>query len=210
MPEYTLRNVDPHVWSQFINRAKSEGWPTRAIFSALMEAYSAGRFTPATLPPVDMPQYGWLRGYYRDMLARDPKIAEASTAEQWDRLTATVADSRAGLSWHDVDAVPIADRDQTLQWLAATSVGVDRPGFTLRAIAHAYEGPDRRERRAFQYEVLGLPPGQQAMIADFNGGWRTLLIPDGETRSRDWGLPHPTIDDSLDTLARELAAHEAE
>jgi hypothetical protein len=48
-------------------------------------------------------------------------------------------------------------------------------GLTLRAIAHIGEGADlQNNRRAFQFEVLGLPPEQQAWIADFDGDWRVL------------------------------------
>ena len=40
MPEYVLRNLDPQLWSRFADRGNREGWPMKALFVALMEAYA--------------------------------------------------------------------------------------------------------------------------------------------------------------------------
>lgn len=76
---------------------------------------------------------------------------------------------------------------------------------TIRAIGHSGEGPGlTTNRRPFQYEVDGLPEGQRATIAEFNGGrWRTLRTISGE--QGDWEGDHATAEDALAALGLQLA-----
>jgi hypothetical protein len=202
MPEYTLRNVDPQLWSQFTDRANREGWPIRALIVGLLEAYARGEFTPTAPPPRELPEFAWLRAHYRDV-AQTPDFGALNTATQWEQLVEHVLDSPAAMHWQQLDEVPPAQRREILRWLRQTSDLPSRQILTLRAIAHIGEGPTlRTKRRAFQYEVLGLPADQQAWIADFDGGWRILRVVDGV--QGHWGGPHLTKEDALDTLARTL------
>src|SRR5229473_2121247 len=65
MPEYTLREVDPHVWSLFTERAGREGWPTKALLVKLMDAYGRGDVSVGTPPPKQFPLWAGARTYYR-------------------------------------------------------------------------------------------------------------------------------------------------
>jgi hypothetical protein len=202
MADYTLRSIDPHIWSRFIERAGLEGWPTKALFVNLMDAYGRGDIALATAPPKLLPQWAWLRAHYRE-IERVDSFRGLDVNDQWETLVHHVLSSPAALSWHTLDAVAIAERPGILRWLQETSELSPRQVLTLRAIAHIGEGPDlRTNRRAFQYEVLGLPAHQQAWIADFDGGWRILQAVNGQ--SGHWGDRHLTKEDALDTLARTL------
>jgi hypothetical protein len=199
MPEYTLRNVDSQLWSQFTERANREGWRTHALIVSLMEAYAGGDFTPSQPPPRELPEFGWLRAYYRQ-IAQEREFAPLDTQTQWQRLTEQVLDSPAGASWHVLHEVPEQQRPEILRWLRHTSNVPTAAGLTLRAIAHIGEGPDlRTNRHVFQFEVLGLPPGQQAWIADFSGGWRVLRVINGE--QGHWSDPYVSKEEALNTLA---------
>jgi len=202
MPEYTLRNVDPQLWSQFTERANREGWPTRALIVSLMEAYASGDFTPPEPPPRELPQFGWLRAHYRQV-AQDQGFTSLATEAQWERLTHQVLQSPAAMSWRVLDEVPAQRRPEILRWLQHTSNVPTAATLTLRAIAHIGEGPDlRTNRRAFQYEVLGLPGSQQAWIADFDGGWRVLRVIDG--KQGHWSDPYLSKEEALNTLAETM------
>jgi hypothetical protein len=204
MPEYTLRNVDPDLWSRFTERANREGWPTKALFVSLMDGYSRGDINPATPPPKELPQFAWLRAHYRQ-IAQAGDLADLDANAQWERLVNQVLQSPAAMSWQTLDEVPFDRRLEILEWLRRTSSLTTRQVFTLRAIAHIGSGRDlRHDRRVFQYEVLGLPIGQQAWVADFDGGWRILRVVDGE--QGQWGQPHLSKEDALDTLARVIDA----
>jgi hypothetical protein len=48
---YILRDAPADLWSQFTTKAKAEGWPLRALFLALMQAYVTGRVTGLGTPP---------------------------------------------------------------------------------------------------------------------------------------------------------------
>ena len=203
MPEYTLRNVDPRLWSQFTERANREGWPTRALIVSLMDAYACGDVTVPEQPPRELPEFAWLRAHYREA-AQDPEFSSLDAPAQWKRLTQQILRSPAGMSWHVVDEVPEPQRPEILQWLLQTSSVPRAATLTMRAIAHIGEGPDlRMNRRAFQFEVLGLPIGQQAWIADFDGGWRVLRVMNGT--QEHWSNPHLSREEALDTLAETIA-----
>jgi hypothetical protein len=202
MPEYTLRNVDPRLWSQFTDRANREGWPTRALVVSLMEAYASGDFTPPAPPPRELPEFGWLRSHYRQ-LAQEREFAALAPDAQWERLTDRILQSPAAMSWRVLEDVPTGRRLDILRWLRHTSNVPTAATLTLRAIAHIGEGRDlRTNRRAFQYEVLGLPAGQQAWIADFDGGWRVLRVIEGE--QGQWTEPYVSKEEALNTLAEAV------
>ncbi len=198
MPEYTLRNVDPHLWSQFTERANREGWPTRALIATLMKAYACGDFTPPEPPPTELPQFAWLRAHYR-RVARQEAFASLDVQAQWERLVDQVLESAA--SWQVLNDVPPHRRGGILRWLRHTSDVPTAARLTLRAIAHIGEGADlRTNRRAFHFEVLGLPIGQQAWIADFDGGWRVLRVVGGQQGR--WSDPYLSKEEALNTLAQ--------
>lgn len=183
MPQYKLNDIPVDLWARFKERAQREGWPLRALFLQLMDDYAQGRIERLSgLAPQQMPTFGWLRPFYR-IASRDPDFVNDSSVNQWERLTETVVGTSATyLNW--VNAIPHPLRPQVLNWLAETSQD-PRPGpnrLSMRAIAHAGEGPSLSvNRRVIQYEVLGMPPGQQALIAHFpNLGWQIMRIRDGQ------------------------------
>jgi hypothetical protein len=199
MPEYTLRNVDPQLWSRFASRANHDQWPIRALMVSLMEAYASGEYRPPRPAPRELPEFAWLRAHFRQA-AQDAAFASLDAEAQWECVTKQVLQSPAAMSWRVLDAVPGHQRPEILRWLQLTSNVPTASGLTLRAIAHIGEGPDlRKNRRAFQYEVLGLPPGQQAWIADYEGGWRVLRVIDG--KQGKWSDPFETKEETLNTLA---------
>jgi hypothetical protein len=200
MPEYALRNIDPTLWSRFTERANREGWPTKALLVALMDGYANDDINLGTPPPRELPQFAWLRSHYRQVASAED-FSSLGCDCQWERLVQQVLHSAAAMSWHSLDEVPQLRRTQVLRWLQQTSDLPVRHALTLRAIAHIGEGPDlRTNRRAFQFEVLGLPAGQQAWIADFDGGWRVLRVVDG--KQGGWS-PNPFEDkaEALNVLA---------
>lgn len=198
MPNYSLRDIDPQTWSELTERANREGWPLHALIKKLIEGYAAGRLRPDGPPPKQLAQYAWLRPHYR-ALAKGPRFDELTAAQQWECLVAQVLNNQPA-AWRTIDEVPIERRPEVLTWLRDTSDSTTRHVLTLRAIAHIGEGPDlQTNRRPFQFEVLGLPAGQQAWIADFNHGWRILRVIDGV--QGDWTEGHMSKEDALDTLA---------
>ena len=211
MPEYVLRNINPELWTQFVSRANREGWPTRALIVALMDGYARGEFAIPEPPPRELPQYGWLRAYYRQT-AIQPGFRGLDAEAQWQRLTDVILHSPAAMSHRLLGEVPTARRTEVLRWLELTSNVPVASGLTLRAIAHVGHGPDlKTNRRAFQFEVLGLPLGLQAWIADFNGVWRILRVVN-EVQDKEWSEPYATKEDARDALAEageRLAAHMA-
>jgi len=51
---------------------------------------------------------------------------------------------------------------------------------TLREVGHAGSGLDMSKwDKVFQYEVLGLPPTEQAWIAEMDHVWQILRVKDG-------------------------------
>ena len=177
--------------------------------SSDLDAYGRSEISPTTAPPRQLPQWAWLRAYYREVVKNDASFLDLDVEAQWEALVQHVVESPAGLEWRELAAVPIRTRAEVLRWLRQTSNLSVRHVLTLRAIAHIGEGPDlQTNRRAFQYEVLGLSSSQQAWIADFGGGWRVLLAIDGE--SGDWSKPFPGKEDALDALARALEGRDTE
>lgn len=52
MAQYSLRDVDDRLWSQFMVRAQMEGWPLRALLLQLAADYVAGAIKPTTAAPM--------------------------------------------------------------------------------------------------------------------------------------------------------------
>ena len=78
---------------------------------------------------------------------------------------------------------------------------------SLRAIAYFGEGLDlTKNRQITQYEVVGLPSGEQAWIANFGApyrqNWKTLRAT-GEVQS-DWTGDYPSAAEALAALQKEL------
>jgi hypothetical protein len=170
-----------------------------------MSAYATEGFTPVGAPPRDLPQFGWLRAHYRQV-AQLPGFPSLAAHDQWQLLTEHVLASPAGGQWPVLKEVPEPRRAQVLAWLRSTSDLPVAATLTLRAIAHIGSGPDlRRDRRPFQFEVLGLPGDQQAWIADFRGGWRILRVVDGQ--QGNWSPdPYLAKEDALQALAEVVVA----
>ena len=204
MPQYVLRDIPIDIWSRFTTRAKAENWPLRALFLQWMDDFGQGRTRPTGAPPEQMPIYAWVRPYFRHV-AKEPGFFEGGLEDQWKRLLREVAVQNP----HAVNtlmSVPAPRRTQVLNWLHDTSRDL-RPGpnrLSMRAIAHIGSGPQLMEnRRAIQYEVLGLPPGEQAWIADFSGkGWRILQVVRGQ-QDNDWRGSYPTAQDALRAIEIE-------
>jgi hypothetical protein len=184
MPQYVLRDIPVDVWARFKERAERENWPLRALYLQLMDDFGSGRLRPQGAPPEQMPVYAWVRPYYLNLVRHRPFFLEMVPGDQWGTLHDMIRRHGPAGAADTLNAIPGAHRDQVLTWLRDTTK-FDAPGptrLTLRAIAHIGKGPSLTEdRRVFQYEVLGLPPGQQAWIAFFQGeGWRILRVIDGK------------------------------
>lgn len=203
MPQYVLRNLDPQLWSQFTERADREGWRTHALIVSLLGAYARGDVTPPQPPVRELPMFGWLRAHYRDV-AREAGFSSLDTESQWGRLTQHVVDSDSGLEYQVLDSVPAERRLEILRWLGQTSDVPMAAGLTLRALMHVGDGSSRR---AFFFEVLGLPPAQQASI-HFDGGWRVLRVINGEQGK--WSRPYLSKEEALNNLAEAIESKDAE
>ena len=105
--------------------------------------------------------------------------------------------TRAGLADEEVDdRVNLPQRHAG--WLAALRrrVGLARVHEVLVVVRL------QTNRRAFQFEVLGLPHRQQAWIADFDGGWRVLRVINGE--QGHWTQPYESKEEALNNLAEAI------
>ena len=85
MSEYVLRNLDPQLWSRFADRGNREGWPTKALFVALMKAYANGSISIGMPPPKQLPQYAWLRAHYR-LAAKKDTFRTLDVNEKWSAI----------------------------------------------------------------------------------------------------------------------------
>ncbi|HEX6465092.1 MAG TPA: hypothetical protein VFZ98_11580 [Vicinamibacterales bacterium] len=209
MPEYILRNLDPQLWSRFTERGSRDGWPTKALFVALMTAYANGSISIGTLPPKQLPQYAWLRAHYRSA-AKDDKFPTLDVNGRWSAIIREMIKGRAGGHWRELDQVPLDKRAEILNWLEATSTLPPQSALTLQAIGHisSITAAGETDRRVYDYRVLGLPPNQEARITNWDGGWRILYLAPGVTE--EWNGPHETPQDALNTLARTIAGEETE
>lgn len=207
MPQYILRDLPNELWTRFTTRANAERWPLRALFLQLLDDYGSGRTRPSAQPPLQLPTYGWLRVHFRHA-AQKRDFATLAPPQQWERLIDEVLERQT--SAYDVmREIPDERRATILQWLHQTaSSGL--PGsrdFAMRPIAHSGKGPDLSiDRRVIQYEVIGLPPGQQAWIADWRAGgsssWKILRVVDGD--QGEWEGAYPTADEALGVLEHEV------
>lgn len=78
---------------------------------------------------------------------------------------------------------------------------------SLHAIAHAGESLDLSERdEVIQFEVRGLPPREQAWIANFGSryqeSWRVLRAENGV--QSDWTGDYNSADEALAVLQKEF------
>jgi len=77
---------------------------------------------------------------------------------------------------------------------------------SLRAIGHFRKGPDLTINQITQYEVLGLPPGERAWIANFGApyrqNWMTLRAT-ADVQS-DWIGDYASAEEALAVLQREF------
>jgi len=208
MPEYVLRNLDPQLWSRFTNRANREGWPTKALFVALMDAYSNDSISIGTPPPKQLPQYAWLRAHYRAAAKEEP-FRTLDVNGKWKAIIDAMIDTPAGGHWRELDQVLSDKRVEILDWLEATSSLPSQQGLTLQAIGHISSlTAGGSERSVYDYRVLGLPPYQEARITNWDGGWRILYLAPGV--KEEWNGPHDTPEEALDTLARTIGGDETE
>lgn len=209
MPEYVLRNLDPQLWSRFTDRGNREGWPTKALFVALMSAYANGSISIGAPPPKQLPQYAWLRAHYRSAAKKDT-FGPLDVNGKWSAIIDEMIDTPAGGHWRELDQMPFDRRAEILNWLEATSSLPQRQGLTLQAIGHvsSITAGGESERRVYDYRVLGLPPHQEARITNWDGGWRILYLAPGVTE--EWNGPHDTPEEALDTLAHTIAGDEAD
>jgi hypothetical protein len=204
MPEYVLRNLDPQLWSDFTDRGSREGWPTKALFVALMKAYADGSICIGTPPPKQLPQYSWLRAHYRSA-AKKETFRALDVNGKWSAIIDEMIVTPAGGHWNELQQEPFDRRVDVLNWLDATSSIRPQNGLTLRAIGHvsSVTAGGESDRRVYDYRVLGLPPHQEARITNWDGGWRILYLAPGV--KEEWNGPHATPEEALDTLARTIA-----
>jgi hypothetical protein len=206
MPQYTLRDLPQDLWGRFTSKANHEHWPLRALFIQMMDDFASGRSRPKGAPPEQMPIYAWVRPYYAHLSRSLPGFRQHSYNAQWQLLISHLRSERPRASDGSLDLLEPSRRTQVLTWLDETTP-IDRPvslKLTLRAIAHIGEGPSLTEnRRVYQYEVLGLPPGQQAWIADYRGGWKILRVIDGV--QGEWEGAHASADEARHALEQTVA-----
>lgn len=70
---------------------------------------------------------------------------------------------------------------------------------TLREVGRIGNGTDFRNwEKVYQYEVEGLPKGEQAWIAEFDRRWQILRSTNGVTGN--WKGDYPTAEDALKAL----------
>lgn len=75
---------------------------------------------------------------------------------------------------------------------------------SLRERGWARDGQTFGTGSPFHYDVIGMPPGEEAMIANFPvQGWKILKIKDGVT-TQSWAGEYATVDDALNALRAEL------
>lgn len=199
MPNFVIRDVPPDTWSRFTERAKLENWPLRALFIQMMNDFAEGR-RPSSAPPEQMPVYAWIRPFYRTLARQKNQFLELDSAAQWQRLTQYVRIQNPHLV-SSLEQIPDTRRLQVLTWLRETSEDL-KPGPTklsLRPIAHIGSGPSLNEdRRVIQYEVVGLPPGEQAYIFDQpHQGWQLLRLIGGQATGAGWHGKYATAQDAL-------------
>lgn len=207
MAEYVLRNIEPTVWASFTSRANQEGWPTKALIVALMHGYGRGEIQPAEPPPIKMPEYAWLRSHFRKAAAA-PGFSALDPESKWQCLIDQILESSVAGTWNDAAAVPADRRGRILRWLEKTSNFPLREVSTLRATMHVGEGAGlQQNRRAFQFEVLGLPEGNQALLMNIRG-WTYLRIVDG--KSREWSrVPFESAEEAHHALIGEIEAEKS-
>jgi len=80
------------------------------------------------------------------------------------------------------------------------------PTLTLRPTGRIGSGPTllTDQDRVFKYEVVGLPPGQSAAIAEMDHRWQILRTKDGVQGT--WTGEYSTAEQALDHLQKEFAA----
>src|SRR5437870_2201729 len=113
MPEYTLRNVDPSLWTRFTERANCDGWQIKPLLVTLMDSYASGEFTPSTLAPRELPEFAWLRSHYKS-IANGPDFDVIDPAAQWERLFQHVLHSHVAMSWRALEAISVDKRREIL------------------------------------------------------------------------------------------------
>ena len=75
-----------------------------------------------------------------------------------------------------------------------------KQSLTLHSLARA-SGSDAHEwDKAIKYRVGGLPPGEEAWIAEMNHTWRILRVKNGRGK---WTGKHKTVEDALAALAEK-------
>jgi hypothetical protein len=74
---------------------------------------------------------------------------------------------------------------------------------TLREVAHIGSGTDLRNwDKVYQYEVVGLPRGEEAWIAEFNHRWKILRSTNGITGN--WSGDYETSEVALKALSETV------
>jgi hypothetical protein len=70
---------------------------------------------------------------------------------------------------------------------------------TLHPYMYFFDGPNlNNNRRAFAFEVIGLPEREQARIAQFRHKWKVLRTTDGV--SGEWSGQFRSLDEALASL----------
>lgn len=211
MPQYSLRDLPSELWRRFTERAHAERWPLRALLLQLMDDYASGTVHPTSGPPHQNPEYAWLLPYYR-RLAQRSDFLEIDDLERWHRLVDEVQ-RRNPTNLPVLSVLPVDVKLDILQWLDEAArhykPSPSEHRLDVRAIAHIGEGPSLMvNRRPIQYEVTGLPPGQQAWIADFGtsrrGSWRILRANNGV--QGHWEENHDSAKSALRALEQHLDA----
>jgi hypothetical protein len=209
MAKFTLHDIPPDLWADFTTKATEEGWPVRPLLTQLMRDYVADRIRPSELAPQQLGQYAWLRPAFRTLKQSGLR---QSPLDNWTALGAIIDRDQP----HRRKAFYLIDwqqRESILKWLDDTTTQLEegRSRLTLKAIA-TFDTADGT-RRTVNYEVLGLPPGEDAIIAlrrrlpGGPDGWYVSYYTDGEPR--EFPQVYETAHLALRALEDDVASRES-
>jgi hypothetical protein len=201
LAQYIIRDIPDDNWTRFIERADRDKWPLRALILQLVDDYGNERIGPSQGSPEQKAEYAWLRPHYRS-LARQAGFTQRAAEDQWNQLVEAVRARQTRKHAQLLEGVPDTTRREILTWLADASRDIaPLDQLSLRAVAHIRTGPSRTEQRPFQYEVIGLPPGQQAWIAAIGHDKTWMILRVVSDVPGEWQGQYATANEALRAIA---------
>src|SRR5262249_45292729 len=84
MAQYVLRDIPDDQWERFKSKARTDGWPLRALVLELMKDYADARLRPHRRAP--MQKYGALTPFYIQLIREHPEILHFDDHTIWGNL----------------------------------------------------------------------------------------------------------------------------